>query len=1609
MAERDVVVRIKAEIGAFKRDMAAAADAANKTATATEKAGTSAAKGLSEAQKSAAEARAELLRLGKSSSDAAQNLGLSYDASGNLRDEFGRMVTEAKAAELGLERASDATREFASDQQYLADKSAVATSSMGKLAQTARDNDKAWNQVSGGMVASGAAIVGALALSTKEAIDWESAWTGVTKTVDGSPEQMAQLEGELRGLAKTLPSTHTEIAAVAEAAGQLGVARKDVSGFTKTMIDLGESTNLTAEEAATNIAQISNVMGTMDREGSKGVERFGSALVALGNDGASTEADILSMAQRIAGAGATVGASEADVLALSNTLASMGVKAELGGGVTTRVLLKMRSAVDEGGDSLESFAKVAGVSADEFAAKFREAPVEALDLVSKGINGVNESGGNVTATLKEMGIKGTEETQVMLALANSGDLLSDSLSLGAKAWEENTALAEEAGKRYETAQSKIRIAWNNIKDAGIDAGAVLLPAVAGIAEAVADLVGAWQDLPEPVRTVLTVMGGVAGVALLAGGAFAKFAPKVIGAVGGLRDLAGALRKGNDGLAGTAKSAGGSAGAMSKMEKAALGVAAAYTAIATAAAIASDARKGFDKNVDSTEFVNVLTDIADKGGKASEALDKVFQGSVATGGGSGVGGAPTAVNDLASAMDRLYNTSGFDNINDFLGTWLPGVESGSEVVRENLGKMDQALSDLAGSGNFSDAAAGFKSVMTAATERGADVQDVIDMFPQYRDAAYQALTANGETQVSQERLVQAMLDGLPAGEAAAQGATTAAEAYELIAADAEAAAQKIDDFYDAMVRTGMIVIGENEAIRGLQESINSASEAIDANGKVVNKSGEAIDSTSQKYLESAAALDGIASSTLGVIDPMREAGATTAEMAEQIAHGRENFIEQAMAMGYSREAASAYADQLNLIPGSVYISFDSNTDDIGAKLISIHELVKATPDGRIQIDENSPQVIAALEAMGYKVTTLPDGRIEVTDNGTAEVTGKKADAVANKYREAQIKAQATNTGTADGELDTVAQARIATITANPIVGGAIAALNAAAADRWSTIHTRVVVSGGQTSTGRGGRGGLTENANGGRASLPGYTEGGQLPSTGLGTDQILAMTSKGNPIAWVDDREWIINNKSSDKYNGILSAINRDDPAVQHLAGLASGGRVGSAQSKVDRLQRQFSLMPGDKKNKARKAALKADLYDAKYELKQLKAEVSATKKSSDSSKKASDKAAKEAKKRADEARKKAQEAAKAERERQGRLSEARFDLSRDLKRGEITDSFTSGSGMSVVDKLFEQSQNKDLSKGKRSSLRSSAYGMESQLLSLEKRSDSLKTKLEKATEARDRLLEVSKSVASGLRGEYSLGGVLSNLLSGDQKGPLSAGSFIKSAQGKAAQIKRFGVMLGKLRKKGYNEAIIQEIADLGTIEGTQVGNALLGATGKEREQLNNAYKSMDYWSGQAGDEVTKSMHRGGIDAADGLVNGLEGKTKDVEDAFYKLGKSAEKAFRRSLDMHSPSKTMAIGGVDSIDGVIVGAESKRQHLISTYASMGDDVASAYQPALALAIPPSHEVARYAQAQSASASISPEAIAQAVQAGLSNWKPMVQIDGRKFYGTMQQVNQQYGARR
>lgn len=803
---------------------------------------------------------------------------------------------EIQGFKQAMEQAAQATKKT---QQASEDSSKAADTYLGKMVQSANKNREAWDTAGATMLGFGAAAVGGLALAGKAAMDWESAWAGVTKTVDGTPAQMDELEGSLRNLAKTLPSTHEEIAAVAEAAGQLGVKREDVVGFTKTMVDLGETTNLSADEAATSIAQISNVMGTMEREGSKGVERFGATLVALGNAGASTEAEILEMAKRIAGAAKLVGASESDVLALSNAMASLGIEAQLGGGVISRVMQRMYEDVKDGGDGLTNLAKVAGVSSKEFATAFETDPVRAVDMVVKGLGRIKDEGGNVVQTMSELGIKGTEETGVMLRLAGAGDILTDSLKLGDSAWQSNSALAEEAAKRYETTESKVKIAWNNIKDAAIEAGAVLLPLIAGVAESVAGMASAFGSLPDPVKGVLSVLGGVVGVAALGAGAFLTLTPKILDSVQAFNTLAPAGSKAATALGKVGKAAG------------AAGALAAVTLIFAKLA-ESDYMSKIDTGMGKVSLA--LAEVSTNGPGASTALDQLFKDRDG-------GDLINTVDSLESAIKRTFNKDAGQSFNDWgegLINGMTGVKGSSQILEGQFNSLDQGLADLVSGGSADEAAKTFEKIKQTADDQGVSVEDLVKKFPQYADAL-KAAEAAAKTAAAE---TDGTKDSIKAAGDAAVVAAEQAEAIEKALDDvglaADGSVADIDKFAASLFAAGLLSLSASDANIAYQAAIDDLTASVATNGTTLDINTEAGRANQSAFNGIASAAITAATATAEETLKTQGSAAAQAQLQSSLRTSYDDLVRAAGQFGITGDEADTMARKALGIPDEVSI-------------------------------------------------------------------------------------------------------------------------------------------------------------------------------------------------------------------------------------------------------------------------------------------------------------------------------------------------------------------------------------------------------------------------------------------------------------------------------------------------------------------------------------------------------------------------------------------------------------------------------------------------------------------------------------------------------------------
>lgn len=397
-------------------------------------------------------------------------------------------------------------------------------------------------------------LVASVGMVTKAAVDYESAFAGVKKTVDETATvSYKNLSDGIRQMAKELPASAVEIANVAEVAGQLGIKAEDILTFSRTMIDMGESTNLSAEEAATAIAKIANILGlTSDEYG-----RFGASVVDLGNNFATTERDIVEMTNRLAAGGKLAGLTAPDILGLATAMSSVGIEAEAGGTAMTQTLTAIGNAVSLTGkgaaDDLNLIAKTAGMTSEEFQQAWKEKPVVALQSFIKGLKDAQEKGVNMNAILAQLGMTGIRQSNMLKSLALASDKMGDAVDRSNKAWKENTALTNEANKRYETTESQLKMFKNQVTDLAIEFGGPLLKALRDGLKAgkpwidmLAEMAKHFSSMSEEEqRNVLKWAALTAG----AGPALTLFG-KGIGIVGGLTKGIGWLTKG------TGKAVGG---------------------------------------------------------------------------------------------------------------------------------------------------------------------------------------------------------------------------------------------------------------------------------------------------------------------------------------------------------------------------------------------------------------------------------------------------------------------------------------------------------------------------------------------------------------------------------------------------------------------------------------------------------------------------------------------------------------------------------------------------------------------------------------------------------------------------------------------------------------------------------------------------------------------------------------------------------------------------------------------------------------------------------------------------------------------------------------------
>lgn len=805
-------------------------------------------------------------------------------------------------------------------------------------------------------------IAGAFKDATDAAVEYESAITGVYKTVNGTDEQLAAISDEIMEMATEMPATTTEIAAVAEAAGQLGIATGDITSFTQTMINMGEATNLTADEAATALAKFANIAGTSASD----YNRLGSVIVDLGNNFATTEADITRMATRLASAGTLAGLSEPQILALAAAMSSVGIEAEAGGTAMTQTLSGIEQAVANGGERLEKYAEISGMTAEEFADAWENDAISALTSFIAGLGRLNEQGESAVLTLTDLGLTGVNQSNMLQSLGLAADMMGSAVSTANTAWQENIALTNEANKRYATTESQQAMMANAANNLAVVYGELYTPALREAYGVGTDLLVQAADFveenPEIVKGVTTFVG-VVGTATAGVTAFVT-----------VQKIA------------TAASAAFSAATSVALGPIALGVAAVGALAGAAVALAS----AYDEaNISVGELTETAHGTTEAIGEVQAEFDATTQSTLAT--------AQVADSYIAKleeleaagletdeAQRQYHNTllllsNAVPELSDLIDTQTDSIEGGTAALRANA----QAWEEQAKAQAYQDYMSGVMEQYNAVMEEAAanemeltKAQIQAETAAKGMDAAYQSILKTLGMTDEQFKATYGSVDNL----------------------------NSINTGLD-MVSTGLLDL-QNQYVE-YRDELGQAQDAEELYQAALNEGSGALEEAQTAIDEASAAYDRLTESASG-------AGDAVGEGTDQInaALSNVNSTVQELADSYNE----AYEAALGSIEGQ-YSLWDEAAAVSETSIGSINSALQSQIDYWNQYNENLASLndrAADIEGLSELLATFADGSASSVNAiaGMVNASDEDLQQMVESYAQLQQAQQDTSASLAD---------------------------------------------------------------------------------------------------------------------------------------------------------------------------------------------------------------------------------------------------------------------------------------------------------------------------------------------------------------------------------------------------------------------------------------------------------------------------------------------------------------------------------------------------------------------------------------------------------------------
>lgn len=450
----------------------------------------------------------------------------------HLETQVEQLTREMQQATQQINQMNSALNQNATSAQHASNSMAALRDRYGGVSERQATMLHGLEQANGALFSTGAAATmagGAVAVglgsAVKTAADFEQQMAKVGAISGATGNQLGDLTSVAKELGASTTKSASEVAVGMQNLAASGFEVNDIIGAMPGIIAASEAAQEDMAMTSETVAAALNAFGMEAKESS----HIADVLSQSANQSAAGILDMQYSFKYAAPVAKMLGISLEQLSAATGIMADAGIKGEMAGTALRASLLRLSDPPKSASKALSAL----GVTITDSGGKMK--PFH--EIIGK-IGDATKDMGNAQKAAALSNIFGTEAVSGMLAVVNAGPDKLQKLTQGLK--ESGGAAADTAKKMQDNLNGSLNQLSGSFETLQISVGNALIPVIRIIADGLGMLTDAFNSLPGPVQTTLTVMLALVGVFLLLAGPALLILGFLPGIIEGFALLAGAM-------------------------------------------------------------------------------------------------------------------------------------------------------------------------------------------------------------------------------------------------------------------------------------------------------------------------------------------------------------------------------------------------------------------------------------------------------------------------------------------------------------------------------------------------------------------------------------------------------------------------------------------------------------------------------------------------------------------------------------------------------------------------------------------------------------------------------------------------------------------------------------------------------------------------------------------------------------------------------------------------------------------------------------------------------------------------------------------------------------